>query len=96
MDQGSLRELVEKFAARDRGAEGEDDRERNLAEDIAVDFSRPIVVSEPHYALPDPNRGRRGERPRTLPQPMEIEGSFYEWRKIMSDCSAACGKGKFP
>lgn len=24
-----------------------------------------------------------------------IEGSFYEWRKIVSDCSVVCGTGKF-
>jgi len=29
----------------------------------------------------------------SLPPP--IEGSFYEWRKIMSDCSVSCGSGRF-
>lgn len=27
-------------------------------------------------------------------QQQPIEGSFYEWRKIMSDCSVICGTGK--
>ena len=70
------------------------DSGRSYYTELSTESGKQSVLGQYHRKAEDSQY--RGIQSNSLWPGGPIEGSYYEWRMIVSDCSVSCGKGWLP